>query len=176
MAQGNAGVAAICNAKQTSPDFPVKVPPVVNFTPPTIGDWSSVIHAILQLQWALIPVVNPAPLHNMLPEIGAGGGAGGGGGGFGSGAGGGGGPGGNSPGNKGKGNKNPQNNQPKDPNKDKKNSSKPVKWEQTNKVTELVKIVNPDDDSQFVIVRRTVTQSFKNPATGETLTINNPDG
>ena len=92
MAQSNAGVAAICNAKQTSPDFPVKVPPVVNFTPPTIGDWSSVIQAILQLQWALIP------------------------------------------------------------------------------------IVNPDDDSQFVIVRRTVTQSFKNPATGETLTINNPDG
>jgi len=171
MAQGNAGVAAICNAKQTSPDFPVKVPPVVNFTPPTIGDWSSVIQAILQLQWALIPIVNPPPLNNMLPEISAHGG--GGGGGFGSGAGGGG-AGGNSPGNKGKGNKNPKNNQPKDPNK--KNSSNPVKWEQTNKVTELVKIVNPDDDSQFVIVRRTVTQSFKNPATGETLTINNPDG
>jgi len=170
MAQGNAGVAAICNAKQTSPDFPVKVPPVVNFTPPTIGDWSSVIQAILQLQWALIPIVNPPPLNNMLPEISA---HGGGGGGFGSGAGGGG-AGLNSPGNKGKGNKNPKNNPPKDPNKN--NSSNPVKWEQTNKVTELVKIVNPDDDSQFVIVRRTVTQSFKNPATGETLTINNPDG
>ena len=170
MAQGNAGVAAICNAKQTSPDFPVKVPPVVNFTPPTIGDWSSVIQAILQLQWALIPIVNPPPLNNMLPEISAHGG--GGGGGFGSGAGGGG-AGGNSPGNKGKGNKNPKNNQPKDPNK--KNSSNPVKWEQTNKVTELVKIVNPDDHSQFVIVRRTVTQTFKNPVTKETLTINNPD-
>src|SRR6516162_8952821 len=127
MAQGNAGVAAICNAKQTQPDFPVKVPAVVNFTPPTIGDWSSVIQAILQLQWALIPIVNPPPLNNMLPEISAQGGGGG----LGSGAGGGG-AGGNSPGNKGKGNKNPKNNQPKDPNKDKKNSSNPVKWEQTN--------------------------------------------
>jgi hypothetical protein len=172
MAQGSAGVAAICNAKQTQPTFPTAPPTIVNFTPPTIGDWSSVIQAILQLQWALIPIVNPPPLNNTLPEITVGLGSGVGGGGSG---GGGGGAGGNSPGNKGKGNKNPQNNQPQDPNKDKQNSSNPVKWEQTNKVTELVKIVNPDDHSQFVIVRRTVTQTFKNPVTKETLTINNPD-
>jgi hypothetical protein len=151
-------VAAKCNAKQTQPSFPTQVPTVGNFTPPTIGDWSSIVQSILQLQWALIPVVNPPPANNTLPETsttpGLGSGAGGGGGGGGS---------------DGTGNKDPKNTTPK-----KKKPGNKVKWKQIDKRTQLVKIVNPDDDTQFVIVRRTISQTFENPSTGETLTIN-PD-
>ncbi len=54
--------------------------------------------------------------------------------------------------------------------KPKKNPDDP-QWEETQRNTQNVKVVNPDDDSQFVIVKEITFLEFTNSVTGETITL-----
>jgi hypothetical protein len=47
----------------------------------------------------------------------------------------------------------------------------PNDWSETGRVTENVKVVNPDDDSQFVIVKEIVSITFERSSTGEKIVI-----
>jgi hypothetical protein len=46
--------------------------------------------------------------------------------------------------------------------------SKPQRWTQDKRVTETVKITNPDDPSQFVEIQRIKSLTMKDGQTGET--------
>jgi hypothetical protein len=148
------GVAPICNAPPSPEKFPVTTPTIFNFTPPNIRSPESVIQAILQLQQALQALANPppnAPLTSNQPSSSTGGGGGGlpgtGGGGVRFGGGG--------------------------------RAPTPLPdnmWQETGRNTQNVKVVNPDDDSQFVIVKEIVSITMTRPSTGETFTITRDAG
>src|SRR6185369_3788272 len=48
--------------------------------------------------------------------------------------------------------------------------NQPGDWIETNRVTQNVKVVNPDDDSQFVIVKEVTSITLTNSTTGDTIT------
>jgi hypothetical protein len=48
--------------------------------------------------------------------------------------------------------------------------NQPGDWVETNRVTQNVKVVNPDDDSQFVIVKEVTSITLTNSTTGDTIT------
>jgi hypothetical protein len=142
----NKGAAPICNANADQPKFPAIPPTLFNFVTPDAKNPQSVAQAILQLQTALTALTHPTPPQNNLPpNVGAalGGGGGGGGGTLGFGGGG---------------------KKPPAPPPD--NS-----WTEVDRSTENVKVVNPDDDSQFVIVKEIVSITMKRNSTGETFTL-----
>jgi len=47
----------------------------------------------------------------------------------------------------------------------------PDQWQEKSRQTQNVKVVNPDDDSQFVIVKEITQIVFERPSTGEEITI-----
>ena len=53
----------------------------------------------------------------------------------------------------------------------KKKKPQDQEWEETDRQTQLVKVVNPDDDSQFVIVKEITSITFERQATQEKITI-----
>jgi hypothetical protein len=150
--QVNKGAAPICNANPDQPRFFSPNPSVFNFTPPNINSPESIIQTIIQLQRALTPLVNPPTANNLPPNAPAS--AGGSGSGAGGGAGGGLGGGGKKP------PAPPQDNT----------------WQETGRVTQNVKVVNPDDDSQFVIIKEIVSITMTRPSTGETFTLKRDAG
>lgn len=44
-------------------------------------------------------------------------------------------------------------------------------WEETNRVTEIVKVVNPDDEDQFVTFKQIKSITMENQNTGEQITL-----
>jgi len=52
-----------------------------------------------------------------------------------------------------------------------KNPSEPDQWRESDRQTQNVKVVNPDDDSQFVIVKEIVSITFERDSTGEQIVI-----
>lgn len=136
------GVAPICNAPPEQPQFISKPPVFFRFTPPT-ADIPSLTQAVLHLQQAVQALTNQSPPpNNTVPGFPAGqSGAGGGGGVPGFGRGGGG--------------------QPQEDNN----------WTERSRQTENVKVVNPDDDSQFIIVKEITSITFERISTGEIITI-----
>lgn len=49
-------------------------------------------------------------------------------------------------------------------------------WRERSRVTQNVKVVNPDDDSQFVVVKEIVQIIFERPISGETITLTRDAG
>jgi hypothetical protein len=148
--QINKGAAPICNANPDQPTFPAVPPTLFNFVPPDANNPQSIAQAILQLQHALAALSNPAKPTNVAPALPMGGGAGAGSGGKGGGLGGGA-------------------KQPPQPPPDN-------QWQEKSRSTENVKVVNPDDDSQFVIVKEIVSITMIKPSTGDTFTLNRDGG
>jgi hypothetical protein len=147
MALVNTGVAPVCNAKADQPKFTPKVTPLGSFIPVSVTDPTSITTAIQQIQQTLTTLTNTTTTNPATLPGGSYSGSAGGpsyltGGGYGN------------------------NTQDKTQNK----ASKEGKWRETKRVQERVKIVNPDDDSQYVTFRRINKLVFTNSATGETLT------
>jgi len=55
---------------------------------------------------------------------------------------------------------------------DKHQQQQPGEWEVTARATQNVKVVNPDDDSQFVIVKETISITVQNSTTGQQIVLN----
>ncbi len=136
------GVAPICNAPPEQPSFFTKPPISPNFSPPA-ANFPSLVQSILHLQMAFQTLTNQSVVNNTINGVPTGTpGFGGGGGVPGFGRGGGGSP-----------------NQETD------------NWKEQSRQTQNVKVVNPDDDSQFVIVKEITSITFTRESTGETITI-----
>jgi hypothetical protein len=141
--QINTGAAPICNGNPDQPKFKAPAPTLFNFSPPTTSEPGSVVTSIFQLQQALTDITNPAAATNLPATTpAAAGGAGKGAGAKSTGGG-----------------------------KKKKNQPTDDEWREKSRKTENVKVVNPDDDSQFVIVKEIVNLVFERTSTGETITI-----
>ena len=140
------GVAPICNAPPEQPTFLSKPPTFPHFSPPSADNIPSLVQSILHLQMAFQAITNQQTVVNNtingFPATGGGVAAGGGGGVPGFGRGGGGSP-----------------------------NQITSDWTETSRQTQNVKVVNPDDDSQFVIVKEITSITFTRDATGEQFTI-----
>jgi hypothetical protein len=138
----NTGVAPICNAKAEEPSFFTQPPRIPHFGIPTVGGINAIPGILSALQQLQQAV-------NQIVTSGP-----------------------------------PQNNIPQIPNKpgsgsggnlggtDKNQQQQQGEWEVTARQTQNVKVVNPDDDSQFVIVKETTSITVENSTTGQRIVLN----
>lgn len=162
------GMAPVCNINPPQPPPASTAPYIPSFVQPNVQDPQSIISAITQLQFALIAITgnnipNNVPIELSALQVATGKSAAGGVGGGGS-AGGGGGGGGSAGGrggasNSGQGQKSTQN--PK---------TTRSEFIEINRTTKLVKVVNPQNTSQYVMVKQIVALTMFDKVTGETWT------